>query len=75
MKGTIIKDIKYKGYLIKPSLKGFKVFRKDYYIETYSTLQIAKNRIDKVADKRSESQKEVNTEECLPENNTQLTLF
>ena len=53
MKKSRVVETKYKGYLIKPAVSGFKVYRKDYYIGEYSTRQIAMNRIDKVAAKRS----------------------
>lgn len=52
MKGTRIKEMKYKGYLIKPSVTGFRVYRKDYFVAEYASVQIAKARIDRVAEKK-----------------------
>ncbi len=52
MKSTKVIDIKYKGYLIKPSIKGFKVYRKSYYIDTYGSVQIARARIDHAVEKK-----------------------
>ncbi|TDI93542.1 MAG: hypothetical protein E2O77_02640 [Caldithrix sp.] len=48
MKRSRIVETKYKGYLIEPSLQGFKVYRKEYYIDEYPTLKIAKEKIDRV---------------------------
>ena len=54
MKSTKVVEKKYKGYLIKPSIQGFKVYRKDYYIDTYGSVQIAKSRIDHAVRKKKE---------------------
>lgn len=47
--------MKYKGYTILPiegkrtsKNKPVKVYRKDYYIDTYDNLKIAKSKIDNV---------------------------
>jgi len=73
MKRSRIVETKYKGYVIKPAVTGFKVFRKGYYIEQYSTLQIARNRIDKVVEKLVKSGGETKNKEA-PESD-QLLLF
>lgn len=73
MKRSRIVETKYKGYLIKPALTGFKVFRKGYYIDQYATLQIARNRIDKVVDKRMEVEKGKKSQK--PPDSGQMQLF
>lgn len=55
MKGTRIRSIKYKGYLIKPTLTGFRVYRKDYYIDEYPTVAVARLKIDGVAARHQET--------------------
>jgi len=52
MKSTRIQETKYKGYLIKPTISGFQVYRKDYFVAQYPTLQVAKTRIDKVVQRK-----------------------
>lgn len=52
MKRTRIRNIKYKGYLIRPALTGFRVYRKGYYIDEYPTMAAARTKIDGVAARR-----------------------
>ncbi len=75
MRRSRVVETKYKGYVIKPSVAGFKVYRKDYYLEVYPTLQIAKSRIDKVAEK--EAARKSRTEDSSEESQEldQLGLF
>ena len=56
MKRTRIVETKYNGYLIQPSLHGFKVYRKEYYLDEYPTLKIAKEKIDRVIAKKQGGQ-------------------
>jgi len=48
MKSVRIRERKYRGYLIRPALTGFRVYRKGFYIAEYPTQQIAMARIDRV---------------------------
>lgn len=52
MKRTVIKERKYKGYLLSPTLKGFKVYRKSYYIGEYASAKKAMDAIDTVLQKK-----------------------
>ena len=56
MKRSRIVETKYNGYLIQPSLHGFKVYRKEYYLDEYPTLKIAKEKIDRVIAKKQGGQ-------------------
>ena len=55
MKRIRIKNVEYKGYLIKPTLTGFRVYRKGYYIDEYPTVAIARLKIDGVAARHQET--------------------
>ena len=78
MKRTIIKDENYRGYIIKPVLSGFKIYRKDYYIGEYASKAVAKALIDEVVSKRKSLHSE-ETENPHRDNedasDTQLSLF
>jgi hypothetical protein len=52
MKRTVIKERKYKGYLLSPTLKGIKVYRKSYYIGEYASIKKAMAAIDIVLQKK-----------------------
>lgn len=51
MKLSKVVEQKYRGYLIKPALSGFRVYRKGYYIAEYASVSAAKARIDHVVEK------------------------
>ncbi len=72
MKGTRIREKKYKGYLIRPAVTGFRVHRKEYFVAEYPTLQIAMARIDRVAKKKADLEE---TDEPVSENKGQFDLF
>ncbi len=53
MKKSKVAETKYRGYIIKPAVTGFRIYRKEFYIGEYATRQIAMHRIDQVVAKRS----------------------
>ncbi len=64
MKKSKVVNIKYKGYLIKPDIQGFRIYRKEYLVDVYPTLQVAKSRIDAVVKERHRL---IGKDEKLPE--------
>ena len=77
MKRTVIKEEQYRGYLIKPVLSGFKIYRKGYYIGEYASKTVAKARIDEVIRKRHglSSKDEKTHHDSDSASNKQLSLF
>ena len=74
MKRTRIVETKYEGYLIQPSLNGFKVYRKEYYLDEYPSLKIAREKIDGVIAKKQQ-EKDVEPPEKSEDESDQMTLF
>jgi hypothetical protein len=77
MKKTIIKDEKYRGYVIKPGLAGFRIYRKGYYVGEYASKNVAKDLIDKVICKRKVLSEDADTphHHSDPSPSDQLNLF
>ncbi len=75
MKRTRIVETKYQGYLIQPSLNGFKVYRKEYYLDEYPTLKIAKEKIDRVIAKKQPGKDMKPPPEQSEIESDQMTLF
>ena len=75
MKRSRIVETKYEGYLIQPSLHGFKVYRKEYYLDEYPTLKIAKEKIDRVIAKKQRGQDMEPPPEKSEDESAQMTLF
>ncbi len=75
MKRSRIVETKYKGYLIQPSLNGFKVYRKEYYLDEYPTLKIAKEKIDRVLAKQQRGEDMEPPPEKSEDESDQMTLF
>ncbi len=75
MKRSRIVETKYNGYLIQPSLHGFKVYRKEYYLDEYPTLKIAKEKIDRVIAKKQRGKDMEPAPEKSEDESAQMTLF
>jgi len=75
MKRSRIVETKYQGYLIQPSLHGFKVYRKEYYLDEVPTLKIAKEKIDRVIAKKQRGQDMEPPPEKSEDESGQMTLF
>ena len=75
MKRSRIVETKYEGYLIQPSLQGFKVYRKEYYLDEYPTLKIAKEKIDRVIAKKQRGKDMEPPPEKSEDESDQMTLF
>ncbi len=75
MKRSRIVETKYQGYLIQPSLHGFKVYRKEYYLDEYPTLKIAKEKIDRVITVKQRGQDMEPPPEKSEDESAQMTLF
>ena len=77
MRKSVIKDQKYRGYLIRPTLSGYKIYRKGFYVGVYPSRTHAKDLIDAVIQKRRNiSQKpEPAREGADPPASEQLSLF
>jgi len=56
-------------------LHGFKVYRKEYYLDEYPTLKIAKEKIDRVIAKKQRGQDMEPPPEKSEDESDQMTLF
>ncbi len=75
MKRSRIVETKYQGYLIQPSLHGFKVYRKEYYLDEYPTLKIAKEKIDRVIAMKEQAKDMEPRPDKSEDESDQMTLF
>ncbi len=74
MKQTRIVEKKYKGYVIKPTLTGFKVYHKGYFIQEYPTLETVREHIDNLINKHDHLIKK-DEDKTTSKKSRQLSLF
>ena len=74
MKQTRIVEKKYKGYVIKPTLTGFKVYHKGYFIQEYPTLKTVYEHIDNLITKHEQFIKK-GKDKTTSKKSKQLSLF
>jgi len=77
MRRTRIVERKYRGYLIKPTLTGFRVYHRGFYITECPSLVAVRERIDQLVQKHDLEKREraVKEEHSRGEEPEQLDLF